>query len=91
MKTQPFHKGSVSPPPGGLHPSEIAADAGVALAHKRAKELGLSLDLSAVRDSEYEFGKERFDLILFSWSMPLIPVEKVIATDVLRLIATKPR
>jgi hypothetical protein len=27
-----------------------------------------------------EFGKERFDLILFSWSMPLIPVEKVIAS-----------
>jgi SAM-dependent methyltransferase len=56
------------------------ADAGVALAHKRAKELGLSLDISAVRDSQYEFGKERFDLILFSWSMPLIPVEKVIAS-----------
>ena len=56
------------------------ADAGVALAQKRAKELGLSLDLSAVRDSEYEFGKERFDLILFSWSMPVIPVERVIAS-----------
>lgn len=54
------------------------ADAAVAIAQKRAKELGLTLDTSAVRDSEYEFGKERFDLILFSWSMPLIPVEKVV-------------
>jgi SAM-dependent methyltransferase len=54
------------------------ADAAVALAQKRAKELGLALNASAVRDSEYEFGKERFDLILFSWSMPLIPVEKVL-------------
>jgi len=54
------------------------AGAAVALAQKRAKELGLTLDTSAVRDSEYEFGKERFDLILFSWSMPLVPVEKVV-------------
>ena len=54
------------------------ADAAVTLAQKRAKELGLRLDTSAVRDSEYEFGKERFDLILFSWSMPLVPVEKVL-------------
>jgi SAM-dependent methyltransferase len=54
------------------------ADAAVALAQKRAKELGLTLHTAAVRDSEYEFGKERFDLILFSWSMPLIPVQKVL-------------
>ena len=54
------------------------ADAAVALAQKRAKKLGLTLNTSAVRDSEYEFGKERFDLILFSWSMPLVPVEKVV-------------
>jgi len=54
------------------------SDAGVALAQKRAKELGLTLHTAAVRDSEYEFGKERFDLILFSWSMPLVPVERVL-------------
>jgi SAM-dependent methyltransferase len=54
------------------------AGAAVALAQKRAKELGLKLDTEAVRDSEYEFGKDRFDLILFSWTMPLVPVEKVI-------------
>jgi SAM-dependent methyltransferase len=54
------------------------ADAGVALAQKRAKELGLTLHTAAVRDSEYEFGKQRFDLILFSWTMPLVPVQRVL-------------
>ena len=54
------------------------ADAGVALAQKRAKDLGLTLHTAAVRDSEYDFGKERFDLVLFSWSMPLVPVQKVV-------------
>ena len=54
------------------------ADAGVALAQKRAKELGLTLHTAAVRDSEYDFGKERFDLVLFSWTMPLVPVQKVV-------------
>jgi SAM-dependent methyltransferase len=56
------------------------ADAAVALARKRAKELGLKLTASAVRDSEYDFGNDRFDLILFSWSMPSIPVERVVAS-----------
>jgi SAM-dependent methyltransferase len=54
------------------------ADAAVELAQKRAKELGLTLHTAAVRDSDYEFGKERFDLILFSWSIPLVPVERVV-------------
>ena len=58
------------------------ADAAVALAQKRAKELGLTLRTEAVRDSQYELGKERFDLILFSWTMPLVPVQRVI--DALR-------
>jgi SAM-dependent methyltransferase len=53
------------------------ADAGVALAQKRAKELGLTLHTDAVGDSEYDFGKERFDLVLFSWTMPLVTVQKV--------------
>jgi hypothetical protein len=43
------------------------AEAGVAIAQKQAKELGLTLHASAVRDSEFDFGKERFDLVLFSW------------------------
>jgi SAM-dependent methyltransferase len=42
----------------------------VALAQKRAKELGLKLDTKPVRDSEYDFGKARFDLVLFSWASP---------------------
>jgi SAM-dependent methyltransferase len=54
------------------------ADAGVALAQQRAKELGLTLHTAAVRDSQYDFGKERFDLILFSWTMPLVPVQRVV-------------
>lgn len=54
------------------------AEGGIAIAQKRAKELGLTLHTSAVRDSDYDFGKQRFDLILFSWTMPLVPVEKVV-------------
>jgi 2-polyprenyl-3-methyl-5-hydroxy-6-metoxy-1,4-benzoquinol methylase len=51
----------------GFDPSE----GGIAIAQKRAKELGLILHVSVVRDSEYDFGKQRFDLILFSWTMPV--------------------
>ena len=54
------------------------ADAGVALAQRRAKELGLTLRTEAVRDSDYDFGTEKFDLILFSWTMPVVPLKKVV-------------
>lgn len=54
------------------------SDAAVALAQKRAKALGMILHTAAVRDSDYEFGRERFDLILFSWTMPLVPVQRVV-------------
>ena len=54
------------------------AGAAVAMAQKRAKELGLTLTTEAVWDSEYEFGKERFDLILFSWAMPFIPIQRIV-------------
>ena len=54
------------------------AEGGVVVAQKRAKELGLTLHTSAVPDSEYDFGKAKFDLILFSWTMPLVPVERVV-------------
>jgi len=54
------------------------ADAGIAIAQRRAKELGLTLHTSAVSDSEYDFVKERFDLILFSWTKPLVPVQRVV-------------
>ena len=58
----------------GFDQSEVA----VAAAQKRALELGLKLHTAAVSDSEYDFGKERFDLILFSWAMPLIDVRRVV-------------
>jgi len=54
------------------------AEAGIAIAQKQAKELGLTLHASAVRDSAFDFGKERFDLVLFSWTMPLVPIQKVV-------------
>src|SRR5215472_17823446 len=53
------------------------ADAGIILAEKRAKEIGLTLHTAAIRDTEYDFGKEKFDLVLFSWTMPLVSVQKV--------------
>ena len=54
------------------------ADAAIALAQERATKLGLTLHTAAVRDSEFDFGKERFDLIVFSWAMPLVPIETVL-------------
>lgn len=54
------------------------AEAGVAIAQKQAKKLGLTLHASVVRDSEFDFGRERFDLVLFSWTMPLVPIQKVV-------------
>jgi SAM-dependent methyltransferase len=58
----------------GFDPSS----AGVALANKRAAALGLTLHTAAVSDNSFEFGRDRFDLILFSWAMPQIPVERVL-------------
>lgn len=55
------------------------SDVAIAVAQNRAKVLGLTLKTAAALDSEYDFGTARFDLIVFSWSMPLIPVERVIA------------
>lgn len=48
------------------------AVAAVRVAQARAKELGLHLDTATVPDTEYDFGHERFDLILASW-MTLSP------------------
>jgi SAM-dependent methyltransferase len=58
----------------GFDQSRVA----VAAAQIRAKELGLTLHTAAVPDNAYDFGRERFDLILFSWAMPLIDVKKVV-------------
>jgi hypothetical protein len=54
------------------------AEAGVEIARKQANELGLTLHTFAVPDSEFNFGKERFDLVPFSWTMPLIPIQKIV-------------
>ena len=54
------------------------AEGGIAIAQKRAKELGLKLHTVAVRDDEYDFGQSKFDLILFSWTKPLVPVQRVV-------------
>jgi SAM-dependent methyltransferase len=54
------------------------AAAGVALADTRAAALGLTLHTAVVSDDKFEFGRDRFDLILFSWAMPLVPVERVL-------------
>ena len=54
------------------------AEGGIAIAEKRAKELGLKLHTAAVRDDQYDFGQSKFDLILFSWTKPLVPVRRVV-------------
>ena len=56
------------------------AEAAVRLANQRAAALGLRLHTASVADDQFTFGTERFDLILFSWAMPLIPVDRVIAS-----------
>jgi methylase of polypeptide subunit release factors len=52
----------------------------VRLANQRAAALGLTLHTASVTDDQFAFGKDRFDLIVFSWAMPLIPVERVLAS-----------
>jgi SAM-dependent methyltransferase len=54
------------------------SDVAIGIAKHRAAELGLTIEAVTSTDSNYNFGKERFDLILFSWSMPLVDVRKVI-------------
>jgi SAM-dependent methyltransferase len=54
------------------------SDVAVSAAKQRAAKLGLKIDAMTRIDADYNFGNERFDLILFSWSMPLIDVRKVI-------------
>jgi SAM-dependent methyltransferase len=56
------------------------AEAAVRLANQRAAALGLTLHTSSVPDDQFTFGTDRFDLIVFSWAMPLIPVDRVIAS-----------
>ena len=64
-----------------VHGFDIS-EVGVSAARRRASELGLKIDATASSDANYNFGRNRFDLILFSWSMPLVDVRKVV--DALR-------
>src|SRR5215813_9119057 len=54
------------------------AEGGIASAQQKAKELGLRLHTAAVPDDRYDFGQKKFDLVLFSWTKPLVPVQRVI-------------
>ncbi|HKD04540.1 MAG TPA: methyltransferase domain-containing protein [Bryobacteraceae bacterium] len=54
------------------------SEVGVNAARQNASRLGLKIDAVTSSDANYNFGKDRFDLILFSWSMPLVDVRKVI-------------
>jgi SAM-dependent methyltransferase len=58
----------------GFDMSEVA----VKIAKERAARLGLKIDATVSTDAGYRFGKDRFDLIVFSWSMPLVDVRRVI-------------
>jgi SAM-dependent methyltransferase len=50
----------------GFDPAEKA----VALAQERAKKFGLKIRTETVLDTEFDFGKEQWDLILYSWVAP---------------------
>jgi SAM-dependent methyltransferase len=60
-----------------VHGFDIS-EVGVNAARRRAAELGLKIDAVVSSDASYNFGNNRFDLILFSWSMPLVDVRKVV-------------
>ncbi len=60
-----------------IHGFDIS-EAGVNAATRGATELGLKIDAVVSSDASYNFGNNRFDLILFSWSMPLVDVRKVV-------------
>ena len=50
----------------GFDPAEKA----VALADERAKKLGLRITTAVTVDTEFDFGSEQWDLILYSWVAP---------------------
>lgn len=60
-----------------VHGFDIS-EVGVNAARRGATELGLKIDAVVSSDASYNFGNNRFDLILFSWSMPLVDVRKVV-------------
>jgi 2-polyprenyl-3-methyl-5-hydroxy-6-metoxy-1,4-benzoquinol methylase len=60
-----------------VHGFDIS-EVGVNAARRGAAELGVKIDAVVSSDAAYNFGINRFDLILFIWSMPLVDVRKVV-------------
>ena len=54
------------------------ADKAVALARERAQGLGLKLNAIVAHDRDFDFGHERWDLILFSWTLPTQTAARVV-------------
>jgi len=59
----------------GFDPAEKA----VALADERAKKLGVKLTTKVALDTDFDFGTEQWDLILYSWVSPFASAKKAIA------------
>ena len=59
----------------GFDPAEKA----VALAEERAKKLGVKLTTKIALDTEFDFGTEQWDVILYSWVSPFASAKKAIA------------
>ena len=59
----------------GFDPAEKA----VALAQERARTLGVKLTTKVALDTEFDFGAEQWDLILYSWVSPFASAKKAIA------------
>ena len=57
----------------GFDPAEKA----VALAGERAKALGVKITTAVAMDSTFDYGRDRWDLILYSWVVPTEP-QKII-------------
>jgi SAM-dependent methyltransferase len=57
-----------------------SADRAMDIARKRTADLGLKLETVVTRDTEYNFGESKWDLVLFSWTSPAETFQKVISS-----------
>jgi SAM-dependent methyltransferase len=55
------------------------ADQAVALAQKRAATLNLKVQTAVALDTTFDFGREQWDLVLYSWVPPTQSVDRVVA------------
>jgi len=60
----------------GFDPAEQA----VALAQKRAAELKVKVSTAIALDTDFDFGREQWDLILYSWMQPSGSANKAVAS-----------